>query len=87
MGSADVTQALGKSGDGQAKRESHLDLLIWFVIVGVSNCSCNAEEDEEGHTHQLGQNGPPERLALQLLHDWHLWAHGCVSVGVSEGTE
>ncbi len=35
MGSADVTQALGKSGDGQAKRECHLDLLIWFVIVAV----------------------------------------------------
>ncbi len=57
------------------KPNARATLTSWsgLSLLVCSNCSCNAEEDEEGHTHQLGQNGPPERLALQLLHDWQLW--------------
>lgn len=61
-----MAQALRQRGDGQPEGQRHLDLLT--RCARISNGRRDAEEDEQGHAHQLGQDGPPERLALELPH-------------------
>lgn len=68
VGAADVTQTLGQRGDGQSEAQRHLHLLVRFGVVRIPDGRGNAEEDEQGHSHKLGQDGPPEVFALELPH-------------------
>lgn len=68
---ADVTYTLDQSSNGRAKSKCHLYLLVWVSVIFVPYGCREANEDEDHHTKELGQDGPPESPRFDL-------GHGCV---------